>query len=248
MSKGLPSMIYNLKNYDYYEDIDYLIKSGFDHRFLLGTIYSSPKIANYLKSLTHCNQQFFYGILDAGKLASFSYLKVLDKSLHLNLIVTHPNSRGKNFGAAMFEAYKNIGIEMGMPLSLHVDSRNLSSIFWYESHGFKIVDKKKKLLMTSGAGNLPLFESLNILDVKKFNDFGFGFGSETFEGSFGKRKIKFGVILPNSIVIQNEIPPEIILKMVDKYKGVNLFFNNKKPKGVFHESTEWEIYHMTLDQ
>ncbi len=110
------------------------------------TIFYSPKVVNYLKSLVFYpdfqQDNYFLGAWHDDRLVGYAHYRVLGDTLHLNQIAVHPKYQGRGIGHQLAEQWKYKACELNMVrVSLDVDANNLRAYNWYQKMGLRFISK-----------------------------------------------------------------------------------------------------------
>lgn len=125
-------------NFSYASKISKLYNDELEYSFLLGSVYQSPKLTNYLAFLLDKELECFLGIIQENKLLAVVQYRKLDDCLHINNIVVSSASQGIGLGKLLFSSIIEEAIAQHLNISLDVDGNNRKALTWYKSMGFTI--------------------------------------------------------------------------------------------------------------
>lgn len=164
-------MIIHKLTSSYSRDITTLYKNELDKKSLLGSVYLSPKVENYISYLSDSSLEDFFGIVDNERLVAVIQLKATSSFLHINNIVVDSMHQGKGYGLKLISYAISLAKELKLRLSLDVDSENKKAFNWYKSLDF-IETKESHTLCFKLRGRLQN-EQLSFLDDSNLKRFGF---------------------------------------------------------------------------
>lgn len=153
----------------YANKISALYKTEYEQLYLLGTVYRSPKLANYLKFVCEENLEEFFGVVQNEELMAVVQYRETDGYLHITHMVVSSLYQGKGLGKTLLSwVIEQAGLK-GFNISLDVDSCNSKAFNWYLSNGFEIHGESKISVFKLDSQN-P--NPVKLHDDHNHNDFG----------------------------------------------------------------------------
>lgn len=119
-----------------------LHKRAFPASAVLGTIYASPRIQNYIATVLDTPNlsagRSFIGAFD-DELVGYADGLVHEDSWHLNYIAVAPTHQREGIGSRLFREWEDERERRGIRrLTLDVDQAQVDTRRWYERHGFAV--------------------------------------------------------------------------------------------------------------
>lgn len=195
-------VISNISKTKYFGQLAETICDYFPPQHLIGSIYTSPQIGKYIKSIEVNSSELFYGAFYKGEFCGFIHLKLLKNSLHLNHIAVANKFEGNGVGAFLLQNAIDITKQYRTKLTLHVDSRNQKAWSWYKKKGFIEASREEKSkLFIHNCYALPNFETITFYKASDWANFGFTFCDLKFGNVIFKEA---GIIKPNFITLNSK--------------------------------------------
>ena len=220
-----------------------IIRNSYEKKWLIGSIYLSPAIEYYIKSLSGSPDDEFYGIANNGEMIAFMHLKGKDTGIFVNNIGVLPQYNNLGFGNSLLKFAIEKAVSEGKSIALHVNSNNKKAITWYNKRGFYVESQDRySLLSINKKSEVKFrFSSVTFEDRSFFYKYGFGFGYITWK----EKIIKIGILPSNYIKILNHevLSEEDIIELHKKW-NCNLII----PRGIlskyFDSSSTWSVFTM----
>jgi len=223
---------------DFLTSICSLLQSSFINK-LKGSIYTSPKIINYMHELLSSDVNTFWGLFFNGNIVGFLHAKQMNGSIHLNNIMILEEYQGVGSGGLLMKAFLEQSIETRSFMTLDVDSRNIKAVAWYKKLGFQEINKTYVYFLPSkNPPSVSFYDIFEIENLDAFNDFGFGFGSMKDQSNS-----RVGLILPNIIRVENfECCKQSFNNLVFSLDGYDrYFFSNKNVTPPCEKLLSWQL-------
>lgn len=216
----------------YANKISTLYNNEYEQLYLLGTVYRSPKLANYLKFICEENLEEFLGIVQKEKLIAVVQYKEVDKYLHITHIVVSSSHQGNGFGKMLLSGVIKQADLNSLNISLDVDSCNTKALDWYLSSGFEIYSESEFSVLK--------LDSQNPSKVKFYDDsnhINFGISNARIEDI---DDLEFFFIEPSTFLLKNSmvVEEDLLDELRDAIDGFLVVDSNSLSK----ESLSTSIY------
>ncbi|WP_350560635.1 GNAT family N-acetyltransferase [Psychrobacter sp. CAL346-MNA-CIBAN-0220] len=217
---------------DYANKISTLYNTEYEQLYLLGTVYQSPKLANYLKFICEENLEEFFGIVQNEELMAVVQYREADRYLHITHIVVSSSYQGIGLGKLLLSWVIKQAELNGLNLSLDVDSCNVKAFNWYLATGFEVCGESRFSVFKLDSKNPSL---VKFHDNQKYIDF--GISNAHIEDM---ADLEFFVIEPSTFLLKNPMLVEEILldKLHNTINGFLVVDSNSLSK----ESMSTSIY------
>lgn len=211
----------------YANTINLLYKQELDKTAILGSVYLSPKVENYISFILESTLEDFFGIIENRKLIAVIHLKKINGFLHINNIVVDSSKQGKGYGLKLMMHSFKLAKELNLKVSLDVDSNNIRAVNWYSHLGFKKT-KETTVNCLKLKGN-PKNDKITFLD--KYNLVNFGF-SEADISTADLINMRLFFIEPNIYKVKGNIKinKELIKHLENTLSGILLINSNNIEK------------------
>lgn len=140
---------------------------------IYGTVYTSPKIGNFLNKLNQDGDDKFLIAAESEALLGAVQFRILQEdTLHINNIVVSSHHRGRGAGRQLLEWLIKRASCLGLNITLDVNLNNQKAFSWYKRMGF--------LQISSTSNAVYLCDGVNSLDemfcfdsVSNLKEYGF---------------------------------------------------------------------------
>lgn len=192
------------------KQITTLFNQELDPSYLVGSVYSSEKLVNYIAYICEQYIEQFFGIVENDKLLAVVQCKEFAGLSHINNIVVSSSHQRQGFGKILISWIIEQANQSGVDISLNVDPNNLKAKNWYFSEGFKIKSESSSSTFELHGKNVS---KVIIHDDKNVANFGFSDASID--------SLEFFYIEPNVFRLKSSVCVDTILldKLNDSIKG-----------------------------
>lgn len=153
-------------------DIAELFRRELEQKDIYGTVYTSPKLDNFLMKLSLDRVDEFLTITDSGVLLGAMQFRVFPNALHINNIAVSSSHHNRGIGSKLILWIIRRASDFGLNVTLDVSLNNKRAISWYKRIGFLENSLTSKLIFLcdglQSMNRIVVFDSLSNL-----NDYGF---------------------------------------------------------------------------
>lgn len=198
----------------YADEISTMYQEIYDASYLLGSVYQSPKLANYLKHACQQKSERFIGIIQDDQLAAVLQYRRADTYIYGNHLVVRPEYQGMGFAKKLMFYLFDVADSQGLEVKGDVNPSNKDAFAWYLAVGYTPVDECNYSVLKIDSQNPSTIE---FEDTDKYNNFGIS-NSRIKDNDL--ESLEFFSIAPHTLVLKTSIEPELINKLCDSINGL----------------------------
>ncbi|WP_367106807.1 GNAT family N-acetyltransferase [uncultured Psychrobacter sp.] len=197
----------------YAKEISTMYQEIYDSLYMLGSVYTSPKLDKYLKFICEEKIETFLGFVGDDELAAVAQYKKTDEYLYTNHIVVRPAYQGEGLARKLLMRMFEIADAEGLEVRGDVNPASESVYAWYLKVGYLPVSETTvSILKLDNQNPSPIkFE-----DEDKYTNFGI---SNSRLDNSDLEDLEFFSIAPNTLVLKTPIEAERVGKLCDAVNG-----------------------------
>lgn len=236
-------IIDNLNSAEIDAFVDIFLKT-FDEKFLIPSIYRSPKIHNFISAELEnpFTNTSFASLKSEDGIVGAAELKLLTEVVFVNMIGVKSDLKRRGYGSfflgALFEKFKNLGFR---EFHLDVFESNVRALNWYLKNGFEVIGKKDLMQYSQDADAFSETIKFSILNFPQFSleSSNYGFSILKLKESDGQI-YEVGKIC-NDFIIRSEVTERalsVIKEVRDVMSVENIYFFRNGESGINIHTTK----------